>query len=182
MKNTLTFKYDLIETGKAGGYFIYKKKKLQFEALNASNPLGDLLKSMVDLVQTPAHLWGEENSAGVEWYCDNCVFTMEFSSLDGETIDFTLIRNTNAFEENNQPEEIIEGSVPLKSFYYVIIKELDGLIKKKGLLNYAQIWQKDEFPLTFFLILKKYLITWKIWTASMDESDVLESEFMMVLS
>jgi hypothetical protein len=63
-----------------------------------------------------------------------------------------------------------------------MVTALDTFIKKIGLLNYAQVWQKDEFPLTYFLILKKYLILWKIWKASKEESDVLESEFMMVLS
>ncbi|MCA1745030.1 MAG: hypothetical protein LC643_04880, partial [Bacteroidales bacterium] len=72
--------------------------------------------------------------------------------------------------------------IELEMFYLTIIKELDEMIKRLGLLNYAQMWQNDEFPLTYFLLLKKYLIEWKRWSPSLEESDVLESEFMMVLS
>ena len=181
MKAKFGFKYDLVDTGKGRGGFIYGKKELIFEALNVSNPLGDLLKSMVSLVQEPSYLWGEESPKIVEWYCESCMFMIEFSTKNGKTIDITLTQNAAPFGEE-KPPKIIKGKLPLQEFYLTIIRELDTFIKKTGLLNYAQVWQKDEFPLTYFLVLKKYLIGWKIWIPSKEESDVLESEFMMVLS
>jgi hypothetical protein len=106
---------------------------------------------------------------------------IEFSTKNGKTIDLILTKNASPFGEE-KPAKVIKGKVPLQEFYHTIIVELDTFIKKTGLLNYAQVWQKDEFPLTYFLVLKKYLIGWKIWIPSKEESDVLESEFMMVLS
>lgn len=182
MKAKFGFSYDLIEPGKGHGTFMYGKKELAFNALNVCNPIGDLLKSMVSLVQEPSYLWNEESTKVVEWYCESCIFVMEFSTKNGKTIEFALTRNSAPFGGEEKLGYSIKGKVPLQEFYHVIILELDSFIKKVGLLNYAQIWQKDEFPLTYFLILKKYLILWKIWIASMEESDVLESEFMMVLS
>lgn len=180
MNTKFKFKYDLLDSGKGVGAFTYGKMELSFETLNVCNPISDLLKAMTSLVQEPAYLWGEVSSKIVEWYCDECIFIMEFSSDNGKTIDFTLTKNSVFGEE--KPTMTIKGKIPLQEFYHVIIAELDTFIKKTGLLNYAQIWQKDEFPLTYFLILKKYLIGWKIWIPSKEESDVLESEFMMVLS
>lgn len=175
------FSYDLVDTGKGRGCFKYGKKNLSFEALNVCNPIGDLLKSMANLVQEPSYLWGEKSVKVVEWYGESCIFVMEFSTNNGKTLEFTLTRNAAPFGEE-KPSVKINGKLPLQEFYHIMILELDTFIKKTGLLNYAQIWQKDEFPLTYFLILKKYLIGWKIWIPSKEESDVLESEFMMVLS
>ncbi|GAO29101.1 hypothetical protein [Geofilum rubicundum] len=181
MANEFRFKYKLSETGKVKGYFELNNKNLPFEVTNASNPLGDLLKAMVSFVQEPAHLWGEINATAVEWYGDDCIFVLEFSSDDGKTLQLSITRNSAPFGEQ-VPGMAITGTLELEQFYLTIIKELDGMIKYLGLLNYAQMWQNDEFPLTYFLLLKKYLIEWKRWTPSLEESDVLESEFMMVLS
>lgn len=181
MKGKFGFKYDLADPGKGRGCFIYGKKEMKFEAINICNPLGDLLKAMTSLIQEPSYLWGEEASKFVEWYCESCIFILEFSTKNGKTIEFSMTKSPAPFGEE-KPSVKITGKIPLQEFYHTIITELDTFIKKTGLLNYAQIWQKDEFPLTYFLVLKKYLISWKIWIPSKEESDVLESEFMMVLS
>jgi hypothetical protein len=181
MANEFKFKVKLSETGLVKGYFELDEENLPFEATNASNPVGDLLKAMVSLVQEPAHLWGEENATAVEWYCDDYIFVLEFSSSDGKALELSITRNSAPFGEQ-VPMVTISGTIELELFYLTIIKELDEMIKRLGLLNYAQLWQNDEFPLTWFLLLKKYLIEWKRWSPSLEESDVLESEFMMILS
>jgi hypothetical protein len=181
MTDEFKFKIKLSEPGRVKGYFELGKENLPFEATNASNPVCDLLKAMVSLVQEPAHLWGEINATAVEWYCDEYIFVLEFSSIDGKSLQLSITRNSAPFGEQ-VPTKRISGSIELELFYLTIIKELDEMIKRMGLLNYAQIWQNDEFPLTYFLLLKKYLIEWKRWSPSLEESDVLESEFMMVLS
>jgi hypothetical protein len=181
MKGKFGFSYDLADTGKGQGRFIYGKKALTFETLHVCNPIGDLLKSMVSMVQEPSYLWGEESKRVVEWYSESFVYVLEFSTRNGKTIEFSLTRSASVFGEG-KAVVTIKGKAPLQEFYHIMVTALDTFIKKIGLLNYAQVWQKDEFPLTYFLILKKYLILWKIWKASKEESDVLESEFMMVLS
>jgi hypothetical protein len=180
MEKDFGFTYKLTETGKAQGVFSLAEQELPFETVNASNPIGDLLKAMVSLIQEPAHLWDEENAAAVEWYSDNHLLVLEFSSPDGKTIDLSITRNSAPFGEESEPLSL-SGTIALEDFCLGIIQELDKLIKNLGLLNYAQQWQSDEFPLTWFLILKKYLIGWKCWKPSPEEADVLESEFMMIL-
>lgn len=181
MSSKFKFKYDLPETGKAIGYFAFGKKELHFDALNVCNPLADMLKAMVNLIHEPSHLWGEENNVAIEWYSEDCIFVLEISSPDGKKIHFTFTKSSAPFGAEVPPVKI-EGKLPLQEFYLQIIIELDLFIKRLGLLNYHQNWQNDEFPLTFFLILKKYLINWKVWIPSKEEADILESEFMMILS
>lgn len=181
MKPTFSFSYKLIEIGRSKGQFNINDEVMEFETTHASNPLSDLLQAMVSIIQAPSHLWDEENSATIEWYCDKYLLIIEISSPDGNTIHLNLTRTGGPFGDE-VPAKNISCVLPLKNFYLIIIQELDQLIKKKGLLNYAQMWQKNEFPLTFFLILKKYLINWKVWKPDVVDSDILESEFMMILA
>lgn len=181
MDKEFIFKYNMTEVGKAQGYFELNKDRWSFELVNASNAVGDLLKAMVSLLQVPAHLLGEENSTAIEWYSDEFIYVLEFQSDDGHEILLTFTRHSAPFGEELPPHSV-SATVKLYVFYLAVIQELDRLIKRLGLLNYAQTWQNDEFPLTYFLTLKKYLIDWKKWKPSMEESDVLESEFMIVLS
>lgn len=181
MKPTFSFAYNLVETGLARGYFKINNQAIEFETTNASNPLSDLLQAMVSIIQAPSHLWDEENSAVVEWYCDKCILTIGIASPDGKVIQLSLSRESALFGEET-PTVKLKETFPLQEFYLIIIQELDRLIKQKGLLNYVQTWQKDGFPLTYFLILKKYLINWKVWIPSRMDSDILESEFMMILA
>ena len=181
MKSPFSFTYNLVETGRGKGLFKINDQIMEFETTQASNPLRDLLQAMVTIIQSPSHLWDEKNNAVVEWYCDKCLLLIDISSPDGKTIHLNLTYTSGPFEEEVATTNA-SCILPLKSFYLAIIKELDQLIKQKGLLNYTQIWQKDEFPLTFFLILKKYLINWKEWKLGIMDSDILESEFTMILA
>jgi len=181
MTPTFSFSYKLIETGRGKGHFTIDDKVMEFETTHASNPLSDLLQAMVSIIQAPSHLWDEKNNAVVEWYCDKHLLLIEISSPEGKTIQLDLTRTAGPFGEE-VPTTKASCVLPLKDFYLIIIRELDQLIKEKGLLNYAQMWQKNEFPLTFFLILKKYLINWKKWKPDIIDSDILESEFMMILA
>ncbi len=181
MKPTFSFSYKLIEIGRSKGQFNINDEVMEFETTHASNPLSDLLQAMVSIIQAPSHLWDEKNNAMVEWYCDKHLLLIDISSPEGKTIHLNLTRTAGPFGEE-VPTKKFSCVLPLEDFYLIIIQELDQLIKKKGLLNYAQMWQKNEFPLTFFLILKKYLINWKVWKPDVVDSDILESEFMMILA
>ncbi len=182
MKQAFLFNFDLSGSGEATFFIEFGGKSLAFNASNVCNPVADLLKSMLSIIQEPSHLWGEENSAVIEWYYGDYAFTFELSSPDGKKIKFRLSKKASIFENSEVSEDSLEGSMDLQEFIYVIIFEFDSFIKRTGLLNYMQLWQKDEFPLTYFLSLKKYLIQWKKWSISQEEADILESEFMMVLS
>ena len=67
------------------------------------------------------------------------------STEDGQTIHIKIIRFEDFFDESSG-KVVIDQSLGMLDFYYTIIQRLDILIKKEGLLNYEQKWQKDEFP------------------------------------
>ncbi len=177
----LVFQYKLSEQGRAHGFFDDGSLKIDFETTNDSNPISDLLKAMISIVQTPSHLWDEENVAVIEWYCENYILLIEISSSDGENLLVNIAKSAGPFGYDVESKNIRKEML-LSDFYLIIVQELDRMIKAKGLLNYIQMWQQDEFPLTYFLTLKKYLINWKIWIPDTVDSDILESEFMMILA
>lgn len=181
MESKLIFQYTLKEMERGQGFFDDGSLRIDFETTNDSNPLSDLLKAMISIVQTPSHLWDEENSAVIEWYCESYILLIDISSADGKMLNINITKTAGPFGEEIETQSINE-EILLTDFYLIIIKELDQLIKAKGLLNYIQMWKQDEFPLTYFLTLKKYLINWKIWIPDTVDSDILESEFMMILA
>jgi hypothetical protein len=62
-----------------------------------------------------------------------------------------------------------------------IVAELDAFIKETGLLNYVQQWQKDEFPISTLLFLKKQLIDKNMWQTNHQAGDTLRLEMDLLL-
>jgi hypothetical protein len=165
MKKHISFTYNLTKAGVAAGSISIDNQKATFEVNNVSNPLFDLLKGMVSLIFEPSHIWGEENMCWVDWYSDHMGVKWVLSTQDGHTLDIKVIEYTDLFDESTGEVKIHEQCDFLQ-LYSAIIQELDQLLKHLGLLNYEQKWQKDEFPLTYFLLLKKHLIEKGHWIPS----------------
>lgn len=170
MQKKVQFTYQINSPGTATGEIMVYNSKVTFEINNVCNPLYDLLKGMVSLIYEPAHLWDEENICWVDWYSHQCGYKWTLSTLDGNTLHIRLSYLNDVFDDSTA-QMIIDTQCNFHSFYQAIIKELDRFIKEIGLLNYEQLWQKDEFPLTYFLILKKHLIELGLWSANNNQND-----------
>lgn len=163
MQKEVQFTYHISSPGLAKGEVIVSDNKVSFEVNNASNPLYDLLKGMVSMIYEPSHLWDEENICWVDWYNHDCCYKWILSTLDGSTLHIRLSYLNDIYDDDTA-KVIINSNCTFQSFYQAIVEELDRFIKECGLLNYEQHWQKDEFPLTYFLILKKYVIDQGLWS------------------
>ncbi len=170
MSKQVQFIYQITPPGIASGNLVVFDKDIAFEITNVSNPLFELLKGLVGMVYEPNHLWDEENVCWVDWYCEHCHMRWILSTLDGKQIHIKVTVSKDMFDES-AAETKLEASCDFFEFVEAIISELDRFIKDVGLLNYEQIWQKDEFPLTYFLILKKYLIEHGLWSTATDIND-----------
>ncbi|MCW3804368.1 hypothetical protein [Plebeiibacterium marinum] len=180
MQKEVQFKYEIPSPGMARGELTVHNTKVPFEVANVSNPLFDLLKGMTSLVLEPSHLWDEENICWVDWYSDLNGYKWTLSTNDGKNLQIKLVFLEDIFNED-EAQTIINTHCNFHSFYQEIIQELDRFIKNIGLLNYQQLWQKDEFPLTYFLILKKHLLEQDKWepiipdnTTFLDELNLLQ--------
>ncbi len=179
MNKAVQFIYQINKPGTASGELIVHDKKASFEITNVSNPLYDLLKGMVSLIFEPAHLWGEDNICLIDWYSDQSSLKWILSTSDGKELNIKIYYLDDIFDESSS-KTLLNTKCEFQLFYKTIIQELDHFIKKIGLLNYEQLWQKDEFPLTYFLILKKHLMEHGQWnTFEIEESNFLDELDML---
>jgi hypothetical protein len=175
MNNPVKFKYQLTDPGSAVCILEINDHPVEFRISNAGNPLSDLLRGMVSLIFEPSHIWEEENIQLIDWYGIETSYKWIFSTDDGENVNIKIIEYSDLFDSSTGVTKLNEVCLSY-DFYLGIISELDKFIKKTGLLNYEQQWQKDEFPLTYFLILKKYLVEKGLWNSETNGQDILNNE------
>ncbi len=169
MQKEVHFTYNIASKGLALGELTIRNHTVPFEITNVSNPLFDLLKGMVSLINEPSHLWDEENICWIDWYNDSSGYKWILSTPDGKNLHIKLDFLEDIFNES-EANTVINTICNFQHFYQEIIQELDRLIKDIGLLNYEQLWQKDEFPLTYFLILKKHLMEQGKWDSKIPDT------------
>ncbi|TLX77615.1 hypothetical protein E9993_02935 [Labilibacter sediminis] len=179
MNKQVQFVYQIKKAGVAHGKLVIHDSTVPFEVTNVSNPLYDLLKGLVGLIYEPSHLWDEENICWIDWYCDQKALKWILRTPDGKNINIKILQLEDIFDESTA-KVVLESTCKFTEFYQAIIFELDHFIKEIGLLNYEQLWQKDEFPLTYFLILKKHLIEHGRWDASDTEGTNLFDEINLL--
>lgn len=175
------FSFALGVPGTAHAKFVCGGTEVEFQLDNVCNPLGDLLHGMVTLITTPSHLWGEENSCHVVWYSGTDSLNW-FLSVDGNQDLLIKITKSLGFFEDDEVE-LLSFVCPYVVFVQCIVSELDSFVKQTGLLNYAQQWQKNEFPITYFLFLKKHLIDNGHWSPEVCKPcDILSDELLLLLA
>lgn len=181
MREEPKFTFKLDEPGKAKASFQYGEDIVDFELANVSNPLSDLLRGLASLIFEPSHLWGEDNICHVEWYSENGCYKWLIST-DGSEMATIKISQTDVIFGDSEDIVLLECECGFYSFCHAIISELDYFVKQIGLLNYEQKWQKDEFPITYLLFLKKYLIDNNHWRPSARRNGTLSDELLLLLA
>ncbi len=181
MQKEVQFKYNIISQGLAQGELTIRNHSVPFEITNISNPLFDLLKGMVSLINEPSHLWDEQNICWIDWYNDSSGYKWVLSTLDGKSLHIRLDYLEDIFNEADA-NTVINSVCNFHHFYQEVVQEFDRLIKNMGLLNYEQLWQKDAFPLTYFLILKKHLIELGKWETNLPETTNFSEELDILQS
>ncbi|MBQ3636004.1 MAG: hypothetical protein II951_10370 [Bacteroidales bacterium] len=161
---TITFSFELTQPGAALAVFVFDGVENEFELTNVCNPLGDMLSAMAAMVTNPSQLWEGENTAGFIWYCESESYNWTLTAKKGGRLEIRITQSCEFFGDDEV--EIVKGECDEDLFISKIVGALDVFIKDSGLLNYQQVWQANEFPLTYFLILKKHLIDNGKWQES----------------
>lgn len=181
MKQPFHFTYNLVGVGQVEGTVQTANQIVEFNLTNNSNPLNDLLKGMIKLIFEPSHIWGEDNISWVDWYEESGGLKWVLSTEDGHVVHVKIIRFEDFFDESSG-KVVLDTALGLLDFFYAIVHRLDILLKKVGLLNYEQKWQKDEFPFTYFLLLKKFLIEKGHWIPTKERLGTLSDEIDYLLT
>ncbi|WP_421381730.1 hypothetical protein ACOJQI_20885 [Bacillus salacetis] len=154
----MKFNYLLRGQGWAEGYIEVNSQRCDFNPSYLTDVLGDLLDGLVYLLITTAPnrkrspsftIIMDEEPSGLEW---------EFTLVNEKNMQLLI----KAFEdmcskESDQGEIVIETTCNSNDFLSEVIKELEVLIKKHGIIGYKETWAQHEFPLSSFLRLKHYL-------------------------
>lgn len=175
------FSFVLEKSGQALVQFSADDQFVKIQLTNVSNPLNDLLKGMASLIFEPSHLWGEENLAHIDWYCDDTSYKWIISTEDGASLNIK-IQKTGDFFDDADTVTLLEHTCNFLDFYLAVVRELDFFIKQTGLLNYEQKWQKDEFPITYLLLMKKFLIDKGYWIPNSRNNGTLSDELILLLA
>jgi hypothetical protein len=181
MKNPVRFNYRLNGTGKAAGSFSLRDNSIEFQLSNVSNPLSDLLNGISGLILEPSHIWGDDNVAWVEWYNSESSLRWMLSTTDGVHLNIMMTETPDIFDDTKS-KLVMDGECTIDHFIEAVVIALDQLLKSTGLLNYIQVWQKDEFPVTTFLFLKKHLIDKGLWQPMLVDADTLKQETELLLN
>lgn len=159
------FHYALNGPGAATARYVAGGVESEFELTNVCNPLGDMLSALAQLITHPSQLWEGSNTAAFVWYSEQESYNWTLS-VDREGHMSVRVTQTNEFFGDDEVE-LVRHECATTDFLRCVVVELDSFIKELGLLNYHQLWQTAEFPLTYFLILKRYLSDLGFW----DEAD-----------
>lgn len=155
------FHYTLCEPGAATARYVAGGVETEFELSNVCNPLGDMLSALAQLVTHPSQLWEGSNTAAFVWYSEQESYNW-LLSVDRQGRMSVRVTQTSEFFGDDEVE-LVRHECQATDFIRCVVVELDGFIKEMGLLNYHQLWQTAEFPLTYFLILKRYLSDHGLW-------------------
>ena len=160
------FSFSLCQPGVALATYVTDDIETEFELTNVCNPLADMLVAVASLLTNPAHLWDGSNTAAFTWYSEKESYDWTLTALHDGTLRIRVTQSSQLFGDDEV--EVVNGECGIDEFVSCVTHELDGFIKGMGLLNYHQMWQTGEFPLTYFLILKKHLIDNGLWAGSQD--------------
>ncbi|MCQ2216042.1 MAG: hypothetical protein MJZ31_09040 [Bacteroidales bacterium] len=177
-----TFTYSIAEPGVANASLTVGNDMFaDFVLPNVCNPLGDLLTGFVEMITCPKHLWGEDNVVRIVWYGEDEQYNWELEMFEENSISVKVSQVNDFF--GDEGVELLSFECQLDELLLPIIQSLDTFIKQTGLLNYQQQWQKDEFPLTLFLFLKKHLIDNGRWNRrEAQRKEILNDEILMLLA
>lgn len=179
--NLPKFTYALQQPGTALATFSADGCDVEFELTNISNPLGDLLEGLVTMITTPSHIWGEDNVCHVIWYGESSSYNWQVRRVNDEMCNVLITESVDFFGDDTETE-LLTFSCPFMQLLHCFVSELDHFIKGIGLLNYSQKWQKDDFPVTQFLFLKKTLIDNGLWASKGAHENILNDEIKLLLA
>lgn len=126
-----------------------------------------------------------KKNGGVLWCTSPRALRWEFKR-DFEELTITITEYKDYYlREGEQFDKgilILKTTCSFQEFVGCVVKELDRVIKERGILGYRQQWQRDTFPLDGFLALKHaYLYNKPFEFTKKNSGTSLEEEIKLLL-
>jgi hypothetical protein len=158
----MKFEYELNGSGWADVNIEINGQCEYFSVSYLSNALKDLVDGLVYLI--PGGVPDDEvrNESSFKWHFEPAGAVITLKSIDKKILKINLKFIPDMFKKKDEEGEIIlDEECNLDDFVEVVVKALDKIIKKCGIVGYRETWSDEEFPLSGYLKLKSYLISKK---------------------
>lgn len=184
MEDLIRFKFDIKEVGIAVAKFLIgsaNDEEEEFELTNICDPIGDLLRGLVQMLQKFQSGTDEENIYHITWYNDNECFNWALTLANDGQLNVQITESNSFF--GDEIFEAVNTTCSVSAFIKAIVTELDSYIKRVGLLRYLELWGgNNEFPITYLIYLKKYLMDIGQWPDDAKQNDgLLSSECQLIV-
>ncbi|RSD28650.1 hypothetical protein [Mesobacillus subterraneus] len=157
----MRFSYVDIKSGNSTCILEINGQKYEFYPSFHSDALGDFVSYLASIHPLCKLSWKEgafhKINGGINWCTDAYLLRWEFKR-DFETLEIIVTENQNLDVDRkknpNLPRTVLKTKCNFNEFTLCVVKELDRVIKQRGILGYRQEWQTHTFPLDGFLALK----------------------------
>lgn len=159
--SNLKFSYIDIRSGNAKCVLEINKQAYEFYPTFHSDALGDFVSYLASVHPLCKLSWKEgafhQVKGGITWHTGPMLLCWELKrDFDELEIIITEIQNPIADRKKNPnlPRTVLKAKCNFNEFILCVVKELDRVIKQRGILGYRQEWQNYTFPVDGFLALK----------------------------
>ena len=157
----MKFSYVNIKSGNATCVLEINEQKFEFYPTFHSDALGDFVSYLASIHPLCKLSWKEgafhKINGGIEWHTGPYLLRWEFKR-DFEDLEIIITEVQNPIVDRkmntNLPKTVLKTKCNFDEFVLCIVKELDRIIKQRGILGYRQEWQNSTFPVDGFLALK----------------------------
>lgn len=153
----MKFKYYLSGIGWATCMVEVNGQKLEFTASYLTDCLDDFLEGLMYVNSCCVPKDEIRKAIECEWQGEPERIVWSFELKENNI----LALNAVYYEDESRKDTsktLITTECPYDDFLRIVLKEIDALIKRHGMIGYRQEWYDFDFPLSTFLKLKNYMI------------------------
>lgn len=146
----MEFKYQLSDRGWASGIIKINSREFNFIASYLTDPLSDLLKSLITITPGCVPYPMNESTFAMEEEPERSVW--KFEKQNDRDVLITIM-----IESNSERRIVFKELCLLNNLIQVVVNSISNLLKKHGVEGYRDIWVNHEFPLMEYQRLYNYI-------------------------
>lgn|GEM_PF-1507989 len=166
----MKFTYELQSIGWAKVYLQISNSEVYVEPSYLSEPLIDLVKSLESLV--PKLVEEDEIRKVVEfdWDSEPAIYNWKIGLLKNNKVQIVITLYSDGLKTDSG-EVIFCEACDLDELILNVVRSMDLLLKKHGLIGYRKQWNAADFPVSSYLQLKRYIVFNEEFPTNISRSD-----------
>jgi hypothetical protein len=153
----MKFEYQLTGLGWADGIIEINNQEHIFGVSYLTDGLGDFLNALMQLNKYCVPDDECKANTSLEWESEPAGTIIILKLIEEDNLYLKVVGYEDLSLKLN-PVVDIETTCSYTEFLLYVVKEIDLLIKKYGIVGYRETWYEHDFPLSTFLKLKQYIV------------------------